>query len=78
MNAEITILQRRVLDLYEQQRTHLAGKPRQFVEDLLHDAEHAYRDSDCFSARTAAQINIAAASMVLEAPGGAAAKGTKL
>ena len=78
MNAEITILQRRVLDLYEQQRTHLAGKPRRFVEDLLHDAEHAYRDSDCFSARTAAQINIAAASMVLEAPGGAAAKGTKL
>ena len=72
MNAEITILQRRVLDLYEQQRTHLAGKPRQFVEDLLHDAEHAYRDSDCFSARTAAQINIAAASMVLEAT-----KGTK-
>ena len=78
MNSEITILQRRVLDLYEQQRTHLAGKPRRFVEDLLHDAEHAYRDSDCFSARTAAQINIAAASMVLEAPGSAAAKGTKL
>ena len=66
MNLRIITVQQQVLGLYEQQRAALASLPTQVVEDLLHDAEHAYRESDVFSLRTAAQINIAAASIVLE------------
>jgi hypothetical protein len=66
MNAEIARTQRQVLDLYEKQRAYLAGKPRQLVEDLMHEADDL-RHSPTFSLRTSGEINHAACSMVLEA-----------
>jgi len=65
MNAEIAITQRQVLDLYLAQRAYLAGKPTAFLQDLLHEARDLTH-STTLSVRTAAEINHAAAHMVLE------------
>ena len=64
--AQFAITQRQVLELFEQKRAYLAGKPRQFVEDLLHEAQDLARTADTFSVRTAAEINHAAAVFALE------------
>jgi hypothetical protein len=65
MNVEIARTQRQILDLYEKQRSYLAGKPRQYVEDLKHQAMDLIHHED-FSVRTAAEINRTACVMVLE------------
>ena len=65
MNAEISRTQRQVLELFESQRAYLAGKPRQFLEDLLHESEDLMH-STSFLTRTAADINRTAATLVLE------------
>ncbi|MDE2098204.1 MAG: hypothetical protein KGL39_13195 [Patescibacteria group bacterium] len=65
MNTEIARTQRQVIDLYERQRAYLAAKPRQFVEDLQHEAQEL-RFSNIFSVQTAAEINYTAATMTLE------------
>ena len=66
MNAEIAITQRELLKLYESKRDYLAGKPRSFVTDLLHEAQSLGATAPDFSLRTAAQINHAAAVIALE------------
>lgn len=65
MNAEITIVQTRFVKLYEEQRAYLKGKPRQFIEDLLHESEDL-RHNESFSIRASAEINRAACTMILE------------
>ena len=65
MNAEISRTQRQLLDLYREQQAYLAGKPRQFVLDLQHEADDV-RKGGAFSLRTAAEINYAACTMILE------------
>ena len=65
MNAEVTILQRRVIALYQEQRAYLAGKPAAFLTDLQHQAGEL-RDDESFSVRVAAEINHACAAVILE------------
>lgn len=65
MNAEIEITQRQFMGLYEDKRNYLAGKPRRFLEDLLHEAEEL-RFHEELSVRAAAEINRAACIMILE------------
>jgi hypothetical protein len=71
MNPFITIVAKQVIDLYDRQLAALAGLPRQQLEDLLYDSEHVFREKRTFSIRTAAQINIAAATIALEQRGAA-------
>ena len=66
MNAEISLIQRQVLELFQKQRAYLAGKPRQFILDLQHEAEEL-RCSPDFTVRTAAEINYTACLLILEA-----------
>ena len=65
MNAEITIVQQRFLKLYQEQRAYLAGKPRQFINDLQHEAAEL-RHHESFSVRASAEINHAACTLILE------------
>ena len=59
MNAEIAITQRAFLKLYEDKRAYLATKPKQFLNDLLHEAEELRAGAD-YSLRASAEINRAA------------------
>ena len=65
MNAEITITKRAFLELYEAKRAYLAGKPRQFLNDLLHEAEELCHATD-YSTRAGAEICRAACTSLLE------------
>ncbi|MEI6195260.1 MAG: hypothetical protein WCS42_13115 [Verrucomicrobiota bacterium] len=56
MNAEIIRTQRQYLGLYESQEIYLLGKSRQFLDNLLHQAEELQFAEDC-SVRIAAEIN---------------------
>ena len=71
MIAEIHLTQQQVLALFAAQKTKLAGRPRQFLNDLQHAAGEL-RSSETYSERVAAEINFAAATLLLEAPSGAA------
>ena len=68
MNAEITITQRHLLNLYAAKVAYLRAKPRQFLNDLQHEALEIMRtpQPDKFSLSVAAQINHAACTMILE------------
>ena len=66
MNAEISITQRAILDLFQKKKDYLAGKPLHFVEDLLHEAE-SLTHSTTFSVRVSAEINRTACEVFLEA-----------
>lgn len=68
MNAEITIVQNRFLKLYQEHHAYLAGKPTQFLNDLQHEASGLRRHED-FSVRVGAEVNLAAATMILEQRG---------
>ena len=68
MNAEIAIIQRRFLALYSDQRAYLNAKPTQALVDLKHECEEQ-RYSAEFSVRTAAEVNLAACTMILEERG---------
>jgi hypothetical protein len=65
MHAEIEVVQLRVLDLYAQHRAYLNSKPTPFLEELLHRSADELAHAS-FSVRTAAQINHAAATLLLE------------
>jgi len=65
VDGEIEIMQRRLLELYAQQRAYLESKPTPFVEELLHRAEEQ-RFTGTFSSRTAAELNRAACTLILE------------
>ena len=65
MNKDIVITQKKIFGLLEEQRASLKDKPRQYVEDLLHESEDLLH-SPTFSIRTAAEINRTAATLVLE------------
>ncbi len=68
MNAEITIVQNRFLKLYREHHAYLAGTPTQFLNDLQHEAGELRRH-DVFSVRVGAEVNHAAATMILEQRG---------
>jgi len=65
MNAEISILKTRVLNLFKEQRAYLASKPTPFLDDLKHEADHRMREAGTFSEVAAAKINHAACVMIL-------------
>ena len=67
MNAEITLTQKRVRDLFYAQRVALAGQTRQFLTDLQHEADDLRNTSGTYSERVAAEINHAATTSLLEA-----------
>ena len=68
MNAEIQITQRQVIGLYSRQLEYLRGKPRQFLNDLQHEAGEimAVPTADGFSRHVAATINHACCTMLLD------------
>lgn len=66
MNAEISITESAFMDLYEDRRRTLAGKPRRYLIDLLHEADEQRHAQD-FSTRAAAEICRAAGTSLLEA-----------
>jgi hypothetical protein len=68
MNAEIEITQQRFINLYREQLAYLRNKPKQFLEDLLHEAE-SDRHCETFSVRVASEINYAACLIILEERG---------
>jgi hypothetical protein len=65
MNAEISIMQGRVFDLVSSQIKYLTDKPDHVIEDLKHEADEL-RHSPTFSIRTAAEINFAACTLIVE------------
>ena len=64
-HAEIDLVQRRVLALYDETRAYLECKPTLFLEELKQRAEEN-QDHAQFTLRTAAIINAAACTMILE------------
>lgn len=70
MNSEIALTQRMILDLYRTKRAYLNSKPTQLLHDLRHEARDMKGNSiHDFSARAAAEINHAAAEMILQERG---------
>jgi len=67
-HPELSLIQRRFLELYRAQRAYLAGKPTAFLEDLLHRAEEQRYHQD-YSARTAGEVNRAACLSILDERG---------
>jgi hypothetical protein len=65
MNAELQLTQKRFLQLFAEQRAALAGQPRQFLNDLQHEAA-GLRQHETFSVRVSAEINYAACTLLLE------------
>ena len=65
-HAEIDLVAHKVIGLYEDQRAYLDSKPTPYLEELLHRAEDQ-RNNITFSLRVGAEVNLAAASMVLQA-----------
>lgn len=73
LHPEITIMQRRLLELFFEQEAYLAGKPPQFLEELLHRCEEQNNAAD-FSVRVSAEMNRTACVRLLEKQGVAVAK----
>ena len=65
-HAEIDLVANKVIGLYEAQHAYLSSKPTPYLEELLHRAEDQ-RNNITFSLRVGAEVNLAAASMVLQA-----------
>jgi hypothetical protein len=65
-HAEIDLVANKVIGLYEEQRAYLDSKPTPYLEELVHRAEDQ-RNNIVFSQRVGAEVNLAAASMVLQA-----------
>jgi hypothetical protein len=65
MNAELTIIQKRFLNLFESQRAYLADKSTQFLTDLQHEAQDQLHNTN-YSVQVAAQVNHCAATLILE------------
>jgi hypothetical protein len=68
MNAEITDVQKCFLNLFQATKAYLNRKSNQFLVDLQHEAEELRRSGE-FSIRAAAEINYAAATLILEERG---------
>ena len=60
MNAEISQVQRQIIGLYSKQLMYLRGKPRQFLNDLQHEARELMKvpKADEFSLHVAACIKM--------------------
>lgn len=67
MHAEIELVKKQVLRLYEAQRDYLRSKPAAYLEELHHRAKDEL-SSTVYSTRTAAEINFAAVTILLEMP----------
>ena len=65
MNAELTIIQNRFLNLFQKQRAYLAGKPTQFLTDLQHEAEEQLHNKN-YSVTVSAHVNHCAATLILD------------
>ncbi len=65
-HAEIELTAKKLVGLYHEQHAYLASKPTPYLEELLHRAEDN-RNHTTFSIRVGAEVNLAAASMVLQA-----------
>ena len=68
MNTEISIVQKRFLNLFTEQKACLAGKPNQSLNDLQHEAGEL-RNHEDFSVRVSAEINNAACALILQERG---------
>ena len=70
MNAEITILQTRIIGLYEAQLPYLRGKPLPFINDLQHECQEIIKvpSRHDFSVVMAAQINLGCCYIILNQP----------
>lgn len=66
MHSEIQLIQGKVLELFQLQRGYLRSKPTEYLEELLHRSVDEIAAGETFSSRTAAQINHAACSLILE------------
>ena len=68
MNAEISQVQRQIIGLYSKQLMYLRGKPRQFLNDLQHEARELMKvpKADEFSLHVAACINDACCAILLD------------
>lgn len=64
-HPEIELVAGQVIGLYQRQHAYLMSKPQAYVEELLHRAEDQRNDLT-FSLRVGAEVNLAAASMVLQ------------
>ncbi len=64
-HPEMIAMQRQVMIMYEKQRADLMGKPTVYLEELLHRSEDRRLDHT-FTVRTAAEINRAACTLLLE------------
>ena len=73
---ELAIMQRRLLELFFQQREYLATKPTAFLVELLHRCEEKTHHAD-YSVRCAAEFNRAACVLILEERGEQMPKGAK-
>lgn len=62
---EVAIMQRRLLELFYEQRGYLNSKPTEFLEELLHRSDDLRRH-ETFTVRAGAEINHAACVMILE------------
>lgn len=51
LHPELAVMQRRLLELYREQHAYLAGKPQQFLEELLHRCEEQTTAADFSFAR---------------------------
>lgn len=65
MRAEIRIVQADLMVLYQRQRTALLNAGNGELQDIVHDCEELIYHRD-FTVRTAAEINRAAATIILE------------
>jgi len=66
MHSEIALVQNKVLEIYGRQRSYLESKPEEYLEELLHRSNDEIATGSTFSSRTAAQINHAACTLILE------------
>lgn len=69
MHAEIDNVKQQVLRIYQNQRDYLRSKSPQYLDELRHRAQDELR-SEIYSTRTAAEINFAAVTILLETKGG--------
>ena len=64
-HPEIQHVSNLVIGLYKQQRAYLASKESGFLHDII-SAAHDVKNHEHFSIRVAAEVNSAAAVMILE------------
>jgi hypothetical protein len=57
LNAEIEIVRKRLLNLYQQQYEYLWTKPARFLDELKSAADHSMRAGETFDEIAAAKIN---------------------